>query len=61
MRALVLVITAALAAPRDPFTSQREALADSLGQRGIRDKRVLDAIRSVPRHAFVPQTQHPWA
>ena len=61
MRALVLVITAALAAPRDSFTSQREALADSLGQRGIRDKRVLDAIRSVPRHAFVPQTQHPWA
>jgi protein-L-isoaspartate(D-aspartate) O-methyltransferase len=32
-------------------------LLEALGQAGIRDRRVLDAIRRVPRHEFVP---HDW-
>ena len=28
-----------------------------LGERGIRDRRVLDAMRAVPREAFVPESQ----
>jgi len=37
------------------FESQREEMvAAQLEARGIRDTRVLDAMRSVPRHRFVP-------
>jgi protein-L-isoaspartate(D-aspartate) O-methyltransferase len=41
---------------RDPFEAQREEMVRSqLAQRGIRDHRVLDAMRYVPRHEFVPE------
>ncbi len=45
-----------MAAPEDEeFGSARDAmLADQLRARGIHDSRVLDAIRAVPRHEFVP-------
>jgi protein-L-isoaspartate(D-aspartate) O-methyltransferase len=37
-------------------TSQREAMVRTqLAGRGIRDARVLDAMRRVPRHEFVPE------
>ena len=35
--------------------AERERLADLLAARGIRDERVLAAIRAVPRHWFVPR------
>ncbi len=38
----------------DPFTRQREALVRHLADRGIRSRRVLAAMRKVPRHLFVP-------
>jgi protein-L-isoaspartate(D-aspartate) O-methyltransferase len=39
------------------FASQREAMVRTqLVERGIGDLRVLDALRKVPRHEFVPET-----
>jgi protein-L-isoaspartate(D-aspartate) O-methyltransferase len=39
------------------FRSQREAMVRTqLAERGIRDLRVLDAMRKVPRHDFVPES-----
>ena len=39
---------------RDHFMAQREAMVrGQLAERGIRDRRVLDAMRTVPRHEFV--------
>jgi protein-L-isoaspartate(D-aspartate) O-methyltransferase len=42
---------------RDWHEQQREAMVRTqLADRGIRDARVLDAMREVPRHEFVPET-----
>jgi protein-L-isoaspartate(D-aspartate) O-methyltransferase len=42
---------------RDHFRTQREEMVRTqLAERGIRDVRVLDAMRKVPRHEFVPET-----
>jgi protein-L-isoaspartate(D-aspartate) O-methyltransferase len=35
--------------------ARREMVARQIEQRGVRDKRVLEAMCSVPRHLFVPQ------
>jgi protein-L-isoaspartate(D-aspartate) O-methyltransferase len=41
----------------DHFRAQRERMVRTqLAERGIRDVRVLDAMRNVPRHEFVPET-----
>ena len=41
----------------DYFRQQREAMVSmQLAERGIRDVRVLDAMRNVPRHEFVPES-----
>lgn len=37
--------------------SERAAMADRLRTQGIDDERVLDAVRTVPRHAFVPESE----
>src|SRR5688572_7509788 len=40
---------------QDQFDKQRERMvAEQLAGRDIRDARVLDAMRKVPRHLFVP-------
>jgi protein-L-isoaspartate(D-aspartate) O-methyltransferase len=40
----------------DEFTSQRMSMVDSQIQaRGVADARVLEAMRQVPRHLFVPE------
>ncbi len=36
------------------YRLEREQLVDSLQRKGIRDKRVLEALRSLKRHNFVP-------
>ncbi len=42
---------------RDSPQRQREAMVRvQLAERGIRDLRVLDAMRKVPRHEFVPES-----
>lgn len=49
----------ALLVGADPYTTAREAMVrDSIEARGIRDPAVIHAMRSTPRHLFVPQ---PWA
>jgi protein-L-isoaspartate(D-aspartate) O-methyltransferase len=41
---------------QDHFRAQREEMVRTqLAERGIRDRRVLDAMRYVPRHRFVPE------
>jgi len=40
---------------QDPYESMRNAMvARQIAARGVRDERVLEAMRSVPRHLFVP-------
>jgi protein-L-isoaspartate(D-aspartate) O-methyltransferase len=42
---------------RDHFQAERERMVRTqLAERGIREVRVLDAMRRVPRHEFVPET-----
>src|SRR5688500_12797190 len=39
----------------DPFVSARNRMVQRhLVERGIKDKRVLEAFRTVPRHRFLP-------
>jgi len=46
----------------DEFTGQREYMVrDQIERRGIHDPLVLAAMRSVPRHLFVPPDQRHWA
>lgn len=46
----------------DDFAGQRESMVhEQIERRGIRDPRVLDAMRVVPRHLFVPPDQRHWA
>ena len=41
--------------PYEDFAPVRRRMADRIARRGIRDARVLDALRTVPREAFVDQ------
>ena len=42
----------------EDFAEDRERMvADQIEARGVRDSRVLDVLRAVPRHEFVPQAQ----
>jgi protein-L-isoaspartate(D-aspartate) O-methyltransferase len=46
----------------EEFVSQRDQMVrDQIERRGIQDPRVLSALRSVPRHLFVPSDQRHWA
>ncbi len=48
-----------LAADADPFTAARRRMVEEqLRARGIRDRRVLEAMGAVPRHAFVDPGYH---
>ncbi len=40
----------------DPFTRERENMVNyQIARRGIVDERILDAMRTIPRHLFVPK------
>jgi len=55
-RLLSLAISIPLIAA-DPYAAKREAMVrDQLQDRDIRDAKVLSAMRTVPRHEFVPDT-----
>jgi protein-L-isoaspartate(D-aspartate) O-methyltransferase len=43
--------------PRDWDTQRRRMVDDQIRGRGIRDERVLEAMRRVPRHLFVPEPE----
>jgi protein-L-isoaspartate(D-aspartate) O-methyltransferase len=42
----------------DSFAERREALLETLRQEGVRDRRVLQAIRDVPREQFIAPELH---
>jgi protein-L-isoaspartate(D-aspartate) O-methyltransferase len=42
------------AAAADPYARARGAMVDLIASRGVRDERVLAAMRKVPRHELVP-------
>jgi protein-L-isoaspartate(D-aspartate) O-methyltransferase len=51
-----------LAPKEDRFARQREAMVkEQIASKGIRDPRVLDAMRRVPREKFVPSSELPEA
>ncbi len=44
----------------DGFAAARERMVeDQIAARGVRDERVLAALRAVPRHIFLPDRLHP--
>lgn len=46
----------------DPYEKQRYTMVErQIMGRGIKDSRVLDALRTVPRHAFVPESMQDYA
>lgn len=48
--------------PSDPYKRERDAMVQhQIARRGIRDRRVLEAMRTVPRHCFVPAAKRPQA
>jgi len=51
---LVAAATQHAGTAQDKFAREREALVQHLADEGIRNARVLAAMRSVPRHLFVP-------
>ncbi len=46
---------------RDEYTSKRYHMVDTLVERGIKDRRVLEAFRKVPRHLFLDEALWPQA
>lgn len=59
----VLLASAALLwCAQDQFTAQRETMVrDQIASRGIKNAQVLKALRSVPRHLFMPVDVRPHA
>jgi protein-L-isoaspartate(D-aspartate) O-methyltransferase len=56
--AVSLVLASPVAAQEDPFAAERQRMvAEQLEARGIADRRVLEAMRRVPRHEFVPAAE----
>ncbi len=70
--ALVALLAGLLVAPspstdsarseRDPYAEERARLVkniatDTFGRDAVKDEAVLDALRAVPRHVFVPESQ----
>ncbi len=56
MRLLLWLALAPLLAAADPYTAARERMVrQDIEARGVRDAAVLRAMRSTPRHLFVPQ------
>ncbi len=46
------------AAAQDPFAEARNRLVtERVAAAGVKDSRVLDSIRTTPRHEFVPKSQ----
>ncbi|MCS6924104.1 MAG: protein-L-isoaspartate(D-aspartate) O-methyltransferase [Fimbriimonadales bacterium] len=43
------------------YGAQLEALVEQIRAKGVRDERVLNAVRQTPRHLFVPESQRLYA
>ena len=56
MRACTILACASLAFSQDAFEKQRlEMVREQIEARGVRDARVLRAMRDIPRHLFIPE------
>jgi protein-L-isoaspartate(D-aspartate) O-methyltransferase len=54
--AAFLLLQAVSLAAQDPTAARRETMVrEQIQERGVADPRVLEAMRAVPRHHFVPQ------
>jgi len=54
----ILLGIACVALAADPFLARRQAMvAQDIKGRGIRDRRLLEAMQKVPRHLFVGESQ----
>ncbi len=52
----ILMCLSTFAAPADDFSTARQRMVDEhIAARGVRDARVLQAMRTTPRHRFVPE------
>ncbi len=48
--------------PEDPFAAARHEMVDfQISRRGVSDRCVIEAMRTVPRHRFVPEHERPRA
>jgi protein-L-isoaspartate(D-aspartate) O-methyltransferase len=62
IRSTVALLLMAAEAAGDPTQAARDRMVDEqLVARGVRDKEVLAAMRTVPRHQFVPPEVAPYA
>jgi protein-L-isoaspartate(D-aspartate) O-methyltransferase len=53
---LPLLLTAVPVRAQDPTAARREVMVrEQIQERGVADARVLEAMRAVPRHRFVPE------
>ncbi len=51
-----------MSAKEDTFAeARRRMVREQIAARGVRDPRVLEAMRRVPRHLFVPEEYREWA
>jgi protein-L-isoaspartate(D-aspartate) O-methyltransferase len=59
---LLAVAAAVPAQTRDPWAESRARLVEhEVAAAGVKDARVLDAVRTVPRHEFIPNTLRRYA
>ena len=59
--AFLLALPAGLAATNQRASERRAMVENQIAARGIKDSATLSAMRSVPRHLFVPPEQRPYA
>jgi len=46
----------------EPYQVERDRMVDQqIANRGVKDTKVLEAMRQVPRHVFLPEDAHPYA
>ena len=56
------VAESATSSPEEPFAKLRERMViETIERRGVTDEDVLDAMRAVPRHLFVPDDEQDYA
>jgi protein-L-isoaspartate(D-aspartate) O-methyltransferase len=62
LAAAIVLAAGACREPADPMQKKRSEMVETqIAARGIRDPRVLEAMRSVPRHLFVPPAEAAFA
>lgn len=45
----------------ETIQARSRMVEEQIAQRGIRDPRILEAVREIPRHVFVPNKEKKWA